>query len=84
LWYLNAEYSLYYLTPGAGFFFSTTTSRLALGAIQPPTQWVPDGWGSLFPGSKGSKCEAGHSILFITEGKNMWNSTSTLLYIFMA
>jgi hypothetical protein len=43
---------------GFGFFFFTTVSRTALGATQPPIQWVP---GALFLGVKRPGREADHS-----------------------
>jgi len=57
-----------------GFFFLATASRLALGHIQPPIQWVT---GELSPGIKRPGHEAGHSLPTSTEVKNGWSYTTT-------
>jgi hypothetical protein len=56
-----------------GFFVFTTASRLVLGPIQPPTQWVP--------GVKWSGHEADHSPPSSAEVKNVQSHTSTPSYI---
>jgi hypothetical protein len=60
--------------PGGGWeFFSS--SRPALGPIQPPVQWVP---GALSLGVKRPGHEADHSPPSSAEVKNAWSYTSTL------
>jgi hypothetical protein len=65
------------------FFLIATTSKLALGPIQPPIQCVV---GALTPGVKRSGYEgfeADHSPPPIAEDKNAWLYTSTPQYVFM-
>jgi hypothetical protein len=59
---------------GLGNFLVTTVSRTALGATQPPIQWVPR---ALSLGVKRPGREADHSPLSSTEIKNSWSYTST-------
>jgi hypothetical protein len=59
---------------GAGNFFFTTVSRMALGPTQPPIQWVP---GALSLGIKRPGREADHSPPSSAEVKNAWSYTST-------
>jgi hypothetical protein len=47
------------------YFLFATASRPALGATQPPVQWVP---GSLPPGLKRTECEPGHLRLSSADG----------------
>jgi hypothetical protein len=60
-------------------FFSSTSSRPALGLIQPPIEWVP---GAISPGVKRSGREGDHSSPTSTEVKKMWIYTSTPPYAF--
>jgi hypothetical protein len=60
-------------TAGAGIFLFVT-SRLVLGPIQPPIQWVP---GAPSLGVKQQGCEAGHSPPFSAGVKNVWSYTLT-------
>jgi hypothetical protein len=64
-----------------GIFLSTTASRPALGPTQPPIQWVPE---ALSLEVKWPEREADHSSPSSIEVKNAWNSTSTLVDVFMA
>jgi hypothetical protein len=66
---------------GLGIFLFTTVSRTALGATQPPIQWVPR---ALSLGVKRLGREADHSPPSSAEVKNEWSYTSTPRYIFMA
>jgi hypothetical protein len=66
---------------GLGIFLFTTTSRTALGPIQPPIQWVA---GALSLGVKWPGREADHSPPSSAEVKNAWSYTSTPPYTFMA
>jgi hypothetical protein len=59
----------------------TTASRMALGPIQPPIQWVPE---ALSLGVKRPGREADHSPPSIAEVKNARSYTSTPQYVFMA
>jgi hypothetical protein len=59
---------------GLGIFLFTTVSRLALGPIQSPIQWVA---GALSLGIKRSGCEADHLPPYSAEVKNVWSYTST-------
>jgi hypothetical protein len=61
-------------------FLFSTSSRPALGSIQ-PIQWVP---GSLSAGVKRPRRETDNSLPTSAEVKKMWNYTSTLPYMFMA
>jgi hypothetical protein len=56
-------------------------SRPALGATQPPIQWV---LGALCPRVKRPGREANHSPPTNAEDKKMWVYTSTPPYVFMA
>jgi hypothetical protein len=67
-------------SPGRVRIFSMS-SRLALGPIQPPIQWVP---GGLFKGVKRQGREANRSSPASAEVKKMWIYTSTPPYAFMA
>jgi hypothetical protein len=58
-----------------------TSSRPALGPIQPPIQWVPR---ALSPGVKRQGREAHHSYQTSAEVKNILIYTSTPPYAFMA
>jgi hypothetical protein len=62
-------------------FLFSTSSRPALGATQPPIQWVP---GALSPGVKQPVREADHSPPTSAVVKKMWIYTSTPPYSFMA
>jgi hypothetical protein len=59
---------------GLGIFLFTTTSRMALGPIQPPIQWVP---GAPFLGVKWPGCEVDNSPPSSDKVKNTWSYTST-------
>jgi hypothetical protein len=59
---------------GLGIFLFTTVSRTALGATQPPIQWVPR---ALSLGVKRPGCEADHSPPSSTNNKNAWSYTSS-------
>jgi predicted membrane channel-forming protein YqfA (hemolysin III family) len=65
---------------GLGIFIFTTTSRTALGPMQPPIQWVP---GTLSLGVKQLGHEADHSLPSSAKVKNAWSYTSTAQYAFM-
>jgi hypothetical protein len=52
----------------------STSSRPALGSTQPHIQWVP---GTLSPGVRGQRREAGHSPVTSAEVKKMWIYKST-------
>jgi hypothetical protein len=65
---------------GKNFHFSIS-SRPALGATQPPIQWVP---GALSPGVKRPGRKADHSPPTRAEVKKTWIYTSTPPYAFMA
>jgi hypothetical protein len=69
-------------SPGVGknFLFSKS-SRLTLGYIQPPIQWVLV---ALSPGVKRPRREANHSPSASAEVKKTWIYTSTPSYVFMA
>jgi hypothetical protein len=54
---------------------------MALGATQPPLQWVP---GTLSLGVKWLGHEADHSPPSSAKVKNAWSYTSTPQYVFMA
>jgi hypothetical protein len=68
--------------PGKGkiFVFSTTT-RLDLGLVQPPIQWVP---GTITPGLRRPRREADHSPPTSGEVKKTLIYKSTPPYAFMA
>jgi hypothetical protein len=55
-------------------FLLCTSSRPALGYIQPPIQWTPRAFS---PGVKRPGCEADHSPSASAEVKKMWIYTST-------
>jgi hypothetical protein len=57
--------------PVMGIFLFTT---VALGPIQPPSQWLP---GTLSLGFKRQGREADHSLPSRAEVKNAWRYTST-------
>jgi hypothetical protein len=59
---------------------ATGVSRLTLGSIQSPMQWVP---ASLSMGVKRPGREGDHSISSRAEVKNAWTNTSTTQYVFM-
>jgi hypothetical protein len=69
-------------SPGTvkNFLFSTS-SRPALGPIQPPIQWVPE---ALSPEVKRPGRQADNSPPASAEVKKMWICTSTPPYVFMA
>jgi hypothetical protein len=67
-------------SPGRVKNFHFTSSRPALGPIQPHNQWVPEG---LSPGVKRLEREADHSPPTSAEVKKMWIYTSTPPYAFM-
>jgi hypothetical protein len=58
----------------------STSSRSALGATEPPIQWV---LGALSPGVKRPRREADHSPPASFEVKKIWIYTSTPPYAFM-
>jgi hypothetical protein len=58
----------------------STSSRPALGSIQPPIQWVP---GAVSPGVRRPWRESDHSPPASAEVKKTWVYTSTLLYAIM-
>jgi len=66
---------------GQGRDFFTTTSRMDLGPIQSPIQWV---LGVLSPGVKQPGHKDDCSPPSSTKVKNMWSYTSTPQYVFMA
>jgi hypothetical protein len=55
-------------------YVQSCMSRPALGAYQPPIQWVP---GVLSPGVKWPGCEADRSSPSTAEVKNVWSYTSS-------
>jgi hypothetical protein len=57
-------------------FLFSNASRLAVGAIQPPMQWLPGG--VLHPWRHGRQGTAYHSPPTSDEVKNEWCYTSTL------
>jgi hypothetical protein len=61
-------------------FLFSTSSRPAVGPIQPPIQWVP---GALSLGVKWLGHEADHSSPTSAEVKKIWIYTFTPLYAFM-
>jgi hypothetical protein len=62
-------------------FFFSTSSRPALGPVQPPIQWV---LGALSPGVKRPGSEAYHSPPTSPEVKKTWIYTFTPQYVFIA
>jgi hypothetical protein len=65
---------------GAGIFFLTIASRLAVESTHLPVQWVP---GTLSMGVKWPGREADHSPPSSAEVKNALSYTSTPQYAFM-
>jgi hypothetical protein len=57
-----------------GIFLFTTASRMVLGPIQPPIQWVPE---ALSLGVKWPECEADHSPLSVLRSRMCGANTST-------
>jgi hypothetical protein len=64
---------------GGGIFLFDIMSRLALGPIQPPVQWVP---GALSLGVKRPGREPDHLPPSSAEVKNAWSYTSAPQYAF--
>jgi hypothetical protein len=62
-------------------FLFPTSSKTALGPMQPPIQWVS---GALSPGEKLQRREADHSPPASAEVKKIWIYISTTPYAFMA
>jgi hypothetical protein len=65
---------------GQKFFLFATVSRLALGPIEPPIQWVP--W-ALSPGVKSPERETDHLSPSSSEVKNACSCTFISSYVFM-
>jgi hypothetical protein len=65
---------------GWEFFVFATTSRPALGPIQPPSQWVPR---VLSLGVKRPGVKLTTHLHLLLRSKNAWSYTSTPQYVFM-
>jgi hypothetical protein len=69
------------MSPGRDkIFLLSTSSRPALGPIQPPTQWVSR---YILPGVKQPAREVHHSPPTSAEVMNTWVYTPTTIYAFM-